>query len=312
MKVFTLNEGNLYPASHSPFELERDIQEIVENNLQTIFGLTFIQSELRVNNYRIDTLGFDDEKNSFVILEYKKGNSYSVIDQGYTYLQLLLNNKSDFLLSVSQHYGKVMSYPDVDWSQSRIIFIAPKFNGYQKDSVNFKDIPFELWEIRRFNGGPIIFSKQESTSHESINSLTAQHKKSVIQDVSKEVRVPTIEDHLSKTSEDMQEKWEELQTKLNVGGIEFENVPVVKEINIKIDVNGKSKVLCYNYFGRDFINIGILSTNFNVNGKFNILEDKYDKDDPRHFFQIKMRRDTNIDDVYEILRQKYWQLKNAV
>ena len=33
-----------------------------------------------------------------------------MIDQGYTYLQLLLNNKSDFLLTLSQHLNKVLKH----------------------------------------------------------------------------------------------------------------------------------------------------------------------------------------------------------
>lgn len=52
-----------------------------------------------------------------------KGRSYSEIDQGYTYLQLLLNNKSDFLLVLSQHFNKVLRMEDVDWSQSKISFV---------------------------------------------------------------------------------------------------------------------------------------------------------------------------------------------
>ena len=32
---------------------------------------------------------------------------------------------------------------EIDWSQSKIIFVSPSFNSYQKDSVNFKNLPFE-------------------------------------------------------------------------------------------------------------------------------------------------------------------------
>ena len=37
---------------------------------------------------------------SFVIIEYKKGKRYSVIDQGYAYLNTLLAHKGDFVLKV--------------------------------------------------------------------------------------------------------------------------------------------------------------------------------------------------------------------
>ncbi len=49
-----------------------------------------VKSEFQLNNLRIDTLAFDKESNSFVIIEYKRGVNFSVIDQGYAYLALLI------------------------------------------------------------------------------------------------------------------------------------------------------------------------------------------------------------------------------
>ena len=103
MKLYNYKNEKVSEVNQIPFKLEKEIQSLVEKNTESIFDLLFVQSELTVNKYRIDTLCFDEESNSFVIIEYKKGSSYSVIDQGYTYLQLLLNNKSEFLLVLSQH-----------------------------------------------------------------------------------------------------------------------------------------------------------------------------------------------------------------
>ena len=112
--------------------------------------------------FSYDTLCFDEENNYFVIIEYKKGNSYSVVDQGYTYLQLLLNNKSDFVLALTQEKNRIFRMEDIDWSQSRIIFISPSFNSYQKDSINFRNIPFELYEIKRFQKDTFILDKRNN------------------------------------------------------------------------------------------------------------------------------------------------------
>ena len=172
MELYNLNKENLEEVNLVPFKLEKDIQALVEKNTESIFELEFIESEFRVEKYRIDTLCFDPENNSFVIVEYKKGSSYSVVDQGMTYLQLMLNNKADFLLRLSQHKGKVLEMKDVDWSQSKIIFVAESFNSYQKDSVNFDNLPFELWEIKRFTNKTIVFNKQKSNSNKP-NNLTS-------------------------------------------------------------------------------------------------------------------------------------------
>lgn len=79
MDLFDIKRGNtLHTIKSKPFKLERDIQSIVENNLNNLFELQFIRSEFSIKNFRIDTLSFDKSKKSFVIIEYKKGKSYSV------------------------------------------------------------------------------------------------------------------------------------------------------------------------------------------------------------------------------------------
>ena len=60
-----------------------------------MFGYEFLKSELQLGSIRIDTLVFDNENSSFVIIEYKIDQSFSFIDQGHAYLELLLNNKAE-------------------------------------------------------------------------------------------------------------------------------------------------------------------------------------------------------------------------
>lgn len=84
MKLFKLQSNVLEDVEGIPFQKERDIQNLIEGNMSAVFGFTMIKSEFSVGNYRIDTLCYDEERNSFVIVEYKKGASYSVIDQGFS------------------------------------------------------------------------------------------------------------------------------------------------------------------------------------------------------------------------------------
>ena len=191
MELFNIKNSKIEPVELKPFKLERDIQYLIEGNTEELFQLEFIRSEFTVGKYRVDTLCYDPETKAFVIIEYKKGSSYSVIDQGYTYLQLLLNNKSDFILALSQEKNKIFGLENIDWSQSRIIFISPSFNSYQKDSVNFKNIPFELYEIKRFENDMFILNKHETSSKENIDSLSNTKTASVINEVSKEVNFLT-------------------------------------------------------------------------------------------------------------------------
>jgi RecB family endonuclease NucS len=95
--IFAIDKGIIkeIPERHT---FLKNIQGIVENNMQTIFGIEFVASKFELNNLRVDTLGYDKESNSFVIIEYKPDKSFSVIDQGYAYLALFLNNKAEFIL----------------------------------------------------------------------------------------------------------------------------------------------------------------------------------------------------------------------
>jgi RecB family endonuclease NucS len=99
MALFRIeNNKQLINIKEQPFKLEKEIQSLTENNLKTIFGLEFVKSEFALNNFRIDTLAFDRETGTLVIIEYKRDKNFSVIDQGYAYLSLMLNNKADFIL----------------------------------------------------------------------------------------------------------------------------------------------------------------------------------------------------------------------
>jgi len=197
MKLFELNEKKLSPIRSQPFSLEREIQDVVEENVEELFGLELVKSEMSIGGFRFDTLCYDRENNSFVIIEYKKGSSYSVIDQGYTYLSILLNNKSDFILEYNETKNNLLKRDDIDWTQSRIIFISPKFSEYQKTSINFKNVPFDLWEITRFQNETIGLNLIETNSDVDINTTTSDEK-NVVRQVSKEVVKIDEEYHLKK------------------------------------------------------------------------------------------------------------------
>jgi len=102
MAIFNIQNRKLSPIREKSIDLEKDIQKLTEENLEVIFGLQFVSTEFALQNFRIDTLAFDKEANAFVIVEYKRDRSFSVIDQGYAYLALMLNNKADFILEYNE------------------------------------------------------------------------------------------------------------------------------------------------------------------------------------------------------------------
>ena len=127
MQLFQKNKYSLLDLREVSFKLERDIQSLFEKNLSQITGLELVKSEFSIQNQRIDTLAFDIENNAFVIIEYKRGHNYSVFDQGVAYLNTLLKYKADFVLEYNEVLNKSLKKGEVDWSQSKVVFVSPFF-----------------------------------------------------------------------------------------------------------------------------------------------------------------------------------------
>lgn len=220
MALFKI-EKNLEYIKEKPFRLEKEIQELTENNLKTIFGLEFVKSEFALNNFRIDTLAFDKEANAFVIIEYKRDKNFSVIDQGYAYLSLMLNNKADFILEFNENLDKTLKRSDVDWSQSRVLFVSPAFTNYQREAINFKDLPIELWEVKRFENTTVSYEQiQKAGAQESIKTISKADK--TIDNVAKEIKVYSEQEHLENVSEEIKELYEKFKSAIqNLDNLEI-------------------------------------------------------------------------------------------
>jgi len=274
MNLYQLKGSKTEFIGLHPFKLEKEIQELVEKNTDIFFNLELVRSEFTIGEFRIDSLCYNNETNSFVIIEYKKGSNYSVIDQGYSYLSLMLNNKSDFIIEYNERLNKNLRRDDVDWTQSRIIFISQSFSSYQKNSVNFKNLPFELWEIKRFRNDTIVLNQQLSNSKESIESLVNPESDSNIENVSREIQVFDEEYHTGKLDSDTKIKWEDFKGRMS----ELENV----SIQIKkpyISFLGETKIICYVKFRKNHITIGMGRGNVNPDGTKS--KNYFDIDDPK-------------------------------
>lgn len=208
MYIFNLSKYNLSHLKEIPFKLEKDIQNIFETNLNVLTGLKFIKSEFTIKSNRIDTLAFDEESKSFVIIEYKRNQNYSVIDQGVSYLNLMLEYKADFIVEYNETQSENLKRNEVDWSQTRIIFVSPAFTEFQKQSSNFKDLSIELWEIKQLENDLIVVNPiKKSKSAPSIKQVQ-QSEDSDFSKIAKEIKVYTEDEHIEGKSDDIVELYE--------------------------------------------------------------------------------------------------------
>lgn len=275
MNLFNIQNGNLVTLSETPFTLEKEIQTLCEQNLSQISELIFVKSEFSIKNRRIDTLAFDPENKSFVIIEYKRDKNYSVVDQGVSYLNLMLEYKAEFIIEYNESLNQNLKRDDVDWSQSKIIFVAPSFTNDQKQSTNFKDFAIELWEIKCFNDIIMINPIGKSKSAPSIKQVKPKEisDENELVNIIKEVKTYDEDYHLDNKPDDIKELYQEFKTAiLNLADdIEIKvtkvyigfkvksnacSVSILKD-SLKIWINAKSGTLKdEKNLSRDVSNIG--------------------------------------------------------
>ncbi len=169
MPLFTIQDKKLYLQKKTNFKLEKDIQTLIENNLEIVFNCTFIASEFSTGNEhagRIDTLGLSEDNNP-VILEYKKVESSELVNQSLYYLSWIKDHKGDFEMAVNRALNKNI---DVDWSDVRVICIAPGYKKYDLYAVQMMGANIELWQYKLYENGTLYL--EEIFRRSTINLLT--------------------------------------------------------------------------------------------------------------------------------------------
>ncbi|MBT3318984.1 MAG: DUF91 domain-containing protein [Clostridia bacterium] len=154
IELYSLNNG-VTELSPSPSAVEKELQNLIEKNMQLFFGVRFLKSEFSITNGRIDSLGID-ENNCPVIFEYKRSISENVINQGLFYLDWLLDHKADFKLLVMEVLG-AKEANEIDWGLPCVICIASDFTKYDEHAVNQMQRNIKLVRYKKFSKDYILF-----------------------------------------------------------------------------------------------------------------------------------------------------------
>jgi hypothetical protein len=103
-----------------------------------------------------------------------------------------------------------MKRDDVDWSQTRVIFVSPSFTDFQVEATNFKDIAIELWEVKQYANGTVSINElKKSKSAESIKPIAQRNKE--FKQVVDQIQVYTEEQFLSTTTPEIAELYEKFK-----------------------------------------------------------------------------------------------------
>ncbi len=149
MPLFRVLQERVEPVAQANFPTEKALQTLVERNLDSIFNCRFVASEHPTgpqHGGRIDTLALSEDNNP-VIIEYKKVESSELVNQSLYYLSWLNDHRGDFTLAAQKALGPKAN---IDWSDIRVICIAPNYRKYDLHAVQMMGQSIELWIYRRF------------------------------------------------------------------------------------------------------------------------------------------------------------------
>lgn len=295
MPIFKIiGDKKIKELKSESFKLEIDLQRFIDKNLKEIFGLEFIKTEFGGQGLYIDTIAYDPETKSPVLIEYKKDTYQSVVDQGMAYLHWLLTHKGDYQVALTEKLGK----REIDWSQPKVIFIAKRFNPHQIYASGFKNASFELY---RYDLCGDIFLIEPVEVPKSDVSITSVLKTKEVKTVTQQVKTYTMADHLGKANDQTRALFEKLQK-------------LIFSLDERIQEKPVSWYIGYRIRWANFCSIAIYKE------KLKIYVRKKELEDPKSLFKkvsakwgwgktplwyTEISSDKNIDYIFGAIRQAY-------
>ena len=157
IKLFNI-KGDVKEYQSGTVTLEKELQTIIEQNMETFFGVTFLATEYRTTDGgRMDSIGID-ENHCPVIFEYKRFMKDNVINQGLFYLNWLLDHKDSFKVLVIEKLG-LEAADNIDWSMPRVVCIAGDFTKYDESAIKQMNRNISLIRYKKFGEDLLMFEQ---------------------------------------------------------------------------------------------------------------------------------------------------------
>lgn len=157
IKLFNI-KGDVKEYQSGTVTLEKELQTIIEQNMETFFGVTFLATEYRTTDGgRMDSIGID-ENHCPVIFEYKRSMKDNVINQGLFYLNWLLDHKDSFKVLVIEKLG-LEAADNIDWSMPRVVCIAGDFTKYDESAIKQMNRNISLIRYKKFGENLLMFEQ---------------------------------------------------------------------------------------------------------------------------------------------------------
>lgn len=211
LKLFHLRGLSAVELQGTGLALEKSLQSLIEQNLETFLGVRFLASEFSTgtdHGGRMDTLGLD-ENVCPVIIEYKRSTNMNVINQGLFYLDWLVTHRGDFEMLVLKTFGDNAAQ-SVEWSSPRLICIAGDFSKFDEHAIKQMNRNIDLIRYVKFGDDLLLLEQINATVAPMNGSAVATGPKPV----AGKTKYTTVAEHLQKADADLTDLYEALKEHL--------------------------------------------------------------------------------------------------
>jgi predicted transport protein len=214
--LFEIKQRKLKSVERTNFSLEKELQGLIEQNLDVVFNSRLVATEFstgKAHAGRIDTLALSEENNP-VIIEYKKVESSELITQSLYYLQWIHEHRGDFEIAAQKAVGTDV---EIDWSDIRVICIAPNYKKYDLYAVQVMGANIELWTYRLFNNSTFYLEQMFNRICQPEPSVLEKDKSPKMIEAGKKAAITratgayTFEEHLEGIPENIKDLALEIQ-----------------------------------------------------------------------------------------------------
>ncbi len=264
IKLFNIN-GKVKEYQSGNVTLEKELQTVIENNMETFFGVTFLASEYKTTDGgRMDSIGID-ENHCPVIFEYKRSMKENVINQGLFYLNWLLDHKDSFKVLVIEKLG-LKEADKIDWTMPRVVCIAGDFTKYDESAIKQMNRNVSLIRYKKFDSDMLMFEHINENVATAIHDTDTQTAKTKSTDKTFDEQLKIADESVKTLYQDLTnyifslgDDVSETHLKLYAAFKKIRNIVTVVALKKKLILNLPIDVTSVTFepgFSRDVTNIG--------------------------------------------------------
>lgn len=267
------------------FKSEFILQKVTRNNLE-IFDLKLITSEIQYSRRRFDTLAFDENTKSFVIIEYKNKIDFNVLNQSFKYYKLLLSKPKVYIDRYNEVFNKDFNESDFEWDKSKVLIIGPKFSDKQIEYAKDPKWPFEIWKTTLCNNNCIYYENLES---DEVKKLPVSNEDlSLTENDLLENRTPKVKDLYFSIKSSLKREFNNVQDRILINAVSYRT---------------NKNLICKVNFLKNSLNIFFYTGS--LKGHDNIEDISNKKTEGKARYKFKLESKENMDNFIELFKQAY-------